>query len=479
MRSNWLPEIVKRSENGPFMKGSDFDMAVIKNTADLVRKHSILYNPQVIVPSDDEMVDRLYEAGIELILRVGVYNQSTERCIKFSREEIEEALALAPREVTLGMGEDTVIERHRLVESDMPCIIHSGPTGTPTSEKYQPLILLACAQEPLVEVLGAGSVATYMGQPVIPRSPLEIIATRRDAAVARDALRRAGRPGMSIDDAATPLTCAGKISAIDEENGLRKCDALLVSMWSEFKTDYDQLSRVAYLQEIDMHICNLFTPLIGGLGGGAEGTAVICIASHIVGILCYNACMHANGFMSLKYAHSTGRMGLWISAMTGQAIARNTPLVSGVVPFTRSGLCTPEVLWEVAANTVTSTVCGSGTAGVGATGGTKIDHTSGLEARFNAEVSHAALKMKRFEANEFVLECLSHYEHVCDDPPIGKPFPEIYNVDTLEPLPEWLDIYHQVRNEIIPLGLDLNNGWKEVRSGRIVRNGEKRLVDKL
>ncbi len=470
MRSNWLPTIVERSENGPFMKETDFDFALSRKTAELVRKYRILFNPEVIVPSDDEMADRLYMAGIELFVTMGAYNQSTERRVIFTRDEVESAVAAAPNAYTLGMGKDAVIKRHRQIESNEPCIINSGPTGTPTSEFCHPLILQACAQEPLVNILGGGSVSTYMGQPIIPRTPLEILGTRRDVSVARDAIRMAGRPGMPIGDAATSITCAGKMSAVDRENGLRSCDYLLVAQSPELKMDYDQLSRVAFLQATDVHIVNLLTPLIGGLGGGAEGTAIINIASHILGVLCFDASSHANGSMTLNWSHNTGRMGLWIFAISGQALARNTPVISTAVPYTRSGLCTPEILWEIAACSVTSTVCGLHLAGIGATGGSKQDHTSGLETRFNAEISHAALKIKREDANLFVHECLSHYENLTNDPPLGKPFPDIYSLDTLEPLPVWVDIYNRVREQIKDLGLDLDNGWKEVMRDSIIRN---------
>jgi len=245
-----------------------------------------------------------------------------------------------------------------------------------------------------------------MGQPVIPGSPIEIMAAKRDAAIAREPIRATGRPGMHINDVAVPLTCAGKMATFDPQNGLRPCDAFLITQIPELKTNYDQLSRVAYLQAVDMHIVNLMTPLIGGLGGGAEGMAIINVASHILAAICYDVSYHDMGHMSLRWSHNTGRMGLWIYAIVGQAIARNTPMITTNAIYTRSGLGSPELLWEIAACTAATTVCGVHQMGVGVTGGHKADHTSGLEARFNAEVSHASRKMTRQEANEFVLSCL-------------------------------------------------------------------------
>ena len=159
-KSNWLPTIVQRSENGPYMKESEYDLTLAKTVAKLVKEYEIAYDPQVLVPSDDDLADRVYQASADLFLEMGVYNQSTQRRILFTREEVEEAVATAPSALVLGTGKDAVIERHREVEGMEPCCMHSGPTGTPTSEEYHALILQSCAQEPLVDCLGHGSVAT-------------------------------------------------------------------------------------------------------------------------------------------------------------------------------------------------------------------------------------------------------------------------------------------------------------------------------
>ena len=462
MNSNWLPEIVRRSESGPFMKESDFDMALARKVPELIKKYGIAYDPNVLIPSDNDLANRVYQAGLELFLEMGVYNMNTQRRILFSQEEVEAAVALAPRDFLVGTGKDAVTMQYRGVESDIPCVIHSGPTGTPCSEKHHPLILESCAQEPLVDCLGAGSVSTYMGEKIIPGTPLEILGVQRDAAVAREAIRRAGRPEMHINDVASPLTCAGKISTINPEWGLRPTDGLLVSQMVELKTDYDQLSRAARMQTVGMHIVDLMTPLVGGLGGGPAGTTVVTVACHILGVLCYSASYHVYGHMHLLNSTDTDRMGLWGYAVGGQALALNTPIQSINAIYTQAGLGTEEVLWEIAAASVACTVSGLHQGGVGATGGSKEDHTSGLENRFNAQVSHASLGMSRDEANSFVLECLGHYEASHSDPPDGKPFPELYNLDTLEPTEEWLELYHQVRDAIGATGLDVHNGWKRV-----------------
>jgi methylamine--corrinoid protein Co-methyltransferase len=301
-----------------------------------------------------------------------------------------------------------------------------------------------------------------MGQPISPGTPLEILGVQRDAIVAREAVRKAGRPGMHINDVASPLTCAGKMAAFHPEWGLRTSDGLLVSQMVELKTNYDQLSRAAYLQSVGIHIVDLMTPLIGGLGGGAPGTAIITIACHLLGVMLYAPSYHIFGHMQLLKSTNTDRMSLWVYAIGGQALARNTPLVTTSAIYTQAGLGTEEVLWEIAAGTVASTVSGLHHNGVGATGGSKEDHTSGLEHRFFAQVAHASIGLKRQDANELVLEIISHYETKHMDPPEGKPFADLYNVSTLEPGSEWLEIYHRVCTSLSTLGLNLENAWKAI-----------------
>ncbi len=70
-----------------------------KNTA-------IKFNKDHIIQQDDALIDRAFEAGLDFLVECGVYNRSTGRLIKFSRDEILEALQSAPSEITIGEGAD-------------------------------------------------------------------------------------------------------------------------------------------------------------------------------------------------------------------------------------------------------------------------------------------------------------------------------------------------------------------------------------
>jgi len=186
------------------------------------------------------------------------------------------------------------------------------------------------------------------------------------------------------------------------------------------------------------------------------------VAEHLLGTLCYAADYHVFGHMGLMNVNNTDRMSLWIYSMGGQAITRNTPIVMIDAIYCRSGPGTTDLLWEVAAGSVTTAVSGVHQGGVGCTGGSDTDVYTGLEARFNAKVSHAALGLSRSEANDYVLQFLNRYEDKLANPDRGRTFPDLYDVDTVEPGQEWLGMVQQVTDEIGSMGLDVENAWKAV-----------------
>lgn len=115
-----LVEIFQRSRSGPFMKEVEFDPMVSRRALELVKEYNITYDPQLVCPSDDDMADRLFEAGVELLTDFGCYHLDTQRVIHFSRSDIMEALRQAPPELRLGEGADMVVATHRGVEDPSP-----------------------------------------------------------------------------------------------------------------------------------------------------------------------------------------------------------------------------------------------------------------------------------------------------------------------------------------------------------------------
>lgn len=114
-------------------------------------------------------------------------------------------------------------------------------------------------------------------------------------------------------------------------------------------------------------------------------------------------------------------------------------------------------MYEVAANSIVVTVCGGHLEGLGAANGNKPNGT-GLEVRLMGEVGKAVARqgMTRKQANEIVLKLLEKYEHVfqMENGNEGVSFDKAYDMDTIEPIPEWQKMYEEVKAELAELGVE-------------------------
>jgi methylamine--corrinoid protein Co-methyltransferase len=455
-----LQEIFRRSRTGKYMSETEYDLLLARRTQELVKELEITYDPQLVCPSDNDMADRVFEAGLRLLTEVGAYHLDTERVIQFTREEVLEALRQAPDTLYLGEGNDMVVAFHRGVEDPNPPLNLTGPAGQACLEENYLEMLVSYAQEPYVHAIESGATLTYNGQDIVAGTLLEVKAVQRDSATAREAVRRVGKPGMHIGDCATGMTAMGKMAASDPINGLRPCDGRLVAQMCELKTDDDQLARIPHLRNYGSHIINLMTPLTGGIGGGPEGVAVVSLAETLLGVVAYFATYHYLSITHIKWTNNSDPWGMYVLAMAGQALARNTHIVITDDPFTVCGPCTDELLYEIAGHTIIGSVCGYTQHGVGSTGGNFPDHHTGLEAGFQGEVGIAATKsgLSREQANEIALALLPKYEHRFEDPDRGRPFAQAYDLKTITPTQEWQDCYRRVKEELTRLGLEFGVG---------------------
>ena len=54
-----------------------------------------LYDPDSIVPTDDSLLDDVFEAGMTLLLDAGFFCADTNRIIEFNEDEVKDALRSA------------------------------------------------------------------------------------------------------------------------------------------------------------------------------------------------------------------------------------------------------------------------------------------------------------------------------------------------------------------------------------------------
>ena len=452
-----LMDIIQRCLAGSIVDEQQFDSEhVTQGIRRVVKKHEIRTDRSHVVNLDDGLADRVWAAALDFLSECGIFCLDTGRVIQFSRDEIEHILAEAPQEVLLGSGLDAVLEHYRLVEDERPPLNMGGPVGSPVSEELFLPVMQSYIQEPNVDVVCPATLRTVYGSDIRTRSPLEIMAAWEECDLMMQALQRAGRPGMAINCVQISISDVGFLSAISR-NGYRPTDMHTLGMISELKVNFEQLNKVAHAIQQGGIIDPFANPIYGGLGGGIEGIAVLLTAEMIALNLVYMAVCHGSSPTHPFNFNDTGREIMQATSLSLQALARNSHLMTNMTVSPVAGPGTKTLLYECTAFTTLCTVSGiSRILGPRSACGTVQDHFSGLEARFNGQVAHAAAQLNREQADELIQRSLTYYEHLQDKKPVGKPFQEVYDLKTLQPTKEWLDLYDEVVKEISTWGLSVS-----------------------
>ncbi len=192
-------ETYDRMRTGPKVTEKEWDeVLTFKNAHALKEKYKLQFDRTKIVPTDDDLCDRLFRAGVEMLVTQGYFNMDTCRVCHYTEDEVMMAAAAAPDCLTLGEGKDSVQLKMRKFDDPRQPVNQGGPTGAPVSENVFIPVMESYAREPLVDSIVDGVVATWNGHEPKPGSPYEIAAVKQEAYGIRMAQQRAGRPGMAM-----------------------------------------------------------------------------------------------------------------------------------------------------------------------------------------------------------------------------------------------------------------------------------------
>ena len=422
----------------------------------LIKNYDIQYDSETLVPSDDELADRLYQAGLEFAVDVGMFCQDTTRRVTWSHQEYEDGLRSCPSEAVMGEGNDTVTVRARVPEDITPVVVSGGAVGVLVPHELFLPLMLSYAQEPVIDLLEPASIQSVDGMPIKAHSPWEILGGWKEAELVKQVINQAGRPGMCTACVTISATAIGQISPASY-GAFRPSDWHHCSVVSEFKTNYDLLSKVAHTTRIGGHMESYLNVIYGGFFGGPEGMAIGLTAGPI--ILNQN---YMGTTVSVSSAHPFLHCGstsaqIWAQSLAFQALARNTDLLIASMNKPASGPGTKSILYENSALTIANVVSGlSVVESSMSAGGVNEKHASGLDSKICGEVAQAAAGMDREQANEIVKKLAGLYEPILKENPIGKPFDEVYDVERIRPTPEWQGMYDEVKNELVQMDLALN-----------------------
>jgi len=449
-------EVAKRAETGPLMDANDFLMKrVAANVMKLQKKYDVKWDGKTLVNLDDDLADRCWEAGKELLLTAGFYSMNSRRVIEFTPEEVEYALRFAPARLTMGDGKDVAMVHHRDVEDPRRPFIFSGPFNADTHELMYVKLNEAFAQERIIDCLFLpGYLKELDGQMIRPNSGLSSRAAVLYGQWSREAVRRAGRPGMPICGHA--VMALNEIACTNEAWGLRATDPRAMVLISELQVDDVTMTRMAYYLAYGCPLYVAFTPLVGGYGGGPDGTAIVAVASFIAARMIGAEVCHI-GPQHIKYKQQTNNHSLFLGGLANQAVARNSHIIATTSHTTAGRPGSEQYAYEFSALALTVVPSGSNVSGPRPAEPLGFNDVSPLMARLFAEVAHAAAGMTREQAAPIVAQLYEKYKDkiTFEEAPKGQPFEELYDVDTLMPTPEHQAVYARVKEELIRLGVPL------------------------
>ena len=198
-RALTIPDVYERFVKGKKVKVEDWDYQITpQNLTALKEKYKIKIERDQIVPEDKDMINRLFQAGLEMLVTTGYYCQDLGRVMHVTEEEVWEGIKKTPTKLILGEGKDIARFYPRHGNSNVKPIIQGGPTGSPISEDVFVQVMQSYAQEGIVDDLVNGVMTTIEGHPAKTKTPYEIRATMAELRAVKEARVRAARPGMGV-----------------------------------------------------------------------------------------------------------------------------------------------------------------------------------------------------------------------------------------------------------------------------------------
>ena len=191
-------DLYDRAKVGEKCTQDDWDLMTIPmKSMELKQKYGLDFKGEII-PTDKDMMEKLFQAGFDMLLECGIYCTDTHRIVKYTEEEIWDALNNIQTEFQLGTGRDSVKFKKRSIGDKRKPIVQGGPTGSPISEDVFMPVHMSYALEKEVDTIVDGVMTSVRGKPPIPGSPYEVLAAKTETRLIKQAAALAGRPGMAI-----------------------------------------------------------------------------------------------------------------------------------------------------------------------------------------------------------------------------------------------------------------------------------------
>lgn len=452
-----LLEIAERTQTGEKVEEKKWDMEFFRTISELVKKHGIeIPEEPGFINMDDELVERAFEAAIELLEKVGVYCITTRRCVRLSRDEILTAIREAPTEILMGEGSDKKVWKQRKVEEKGKLNICPGH-HSPFTEDLADLIVRNFAQIPRADFIEGFNFPKIEGREIIG-APMEVYASRRQLAWMRECVSKASRPGLAVVYYPINTRAEDLIGVIDPDYGLRRTDGILLTLLPDLKMEHDMLSAAIVYEEYGCFKLSGSFAIVGGFCGGIEGAIIEGIAKPIACMIAYRDYIHYTG---VEHIHMlNGRQILvpginWARSVVNQALNRFTHTICMRWVIPTSGPGTELSLLEVAMQSIEAPINGMNLYAPRHCR-TTINHgQTPLEAEWMIEVSDAVIDQgfDRPGASELLAKLAKRLEN--EKPASGYDITECYDLIHHKPMPDYEKAYLSVKSQLTEMGLKL------------------------
>lgn len=447
-----LWEVLERTMTGPVMAEEEFEIEFFPTRiAEIVAKYKIERDPQEPLMTDPGMADAIFQAGIELLLEVGLYCKDTKRIVKFTEEELKEVIQTRKSEVTLGKDRDAVTLRPRAPgDKQHPYTFFPAGILNTTDVNLFKLYALTVAQEPTCDGLFAVPLYGIGEMKIASGTPSEILLILTEAQIMNEVAAWVGRPGMFLGipmSATTPVALMAPFFT-----GLyNKYNCTMpVQVLQDMRITHDRLNLAFFAQQCGIIPWISSAPVMYAYLTGPEQAAVEIIA-HTLGMMAFSDGSFTQAMAVTVDSRYAGPDVWWCNSAAALAAERNlkVPWISFGEGH-QLGPLSDEAWYETAGACITA--CVSGMEGLWLCGG-----NTGLQARWGGEITRAAAGISVSDGVAIMKEIVKKYK----DPEspekittsLAIPLHELYDLKTLRATKQFLDHYKKFTKIFKEFGL--------------------------
>lgn len=440
------------------MAEQEFDLKLSRQLRRLAADYSVHFQPGEVI-CDDATADAAFQAAVELLGDVGLYNVDTNRIIFLGREELEATCRDTPKQFTRGAGKDAVTVRARSHNSPVAPhafrwpLTHSRYLG---KEAFLFELLPVYASDPTE----LGDLARELGPRLAGvENKVETVGdTMWAAAAARWCLavaRVTGHPDMFVGTITTIGVPATLACFMGDGLYQKHHSGISVATMPELKINWDRLQLAFIARQMGLARFIGGVSILGAYARNAEETAILSTAT-VLAQLSYTNADWANMALIDVDGYRSRRRTLTAQSGAIRAVERHIGLATTGLQTPRNGLGSALSLYEKAAMTIEQTCSGiSWTWHHPYHPGPGGEPKSDLDYELVDGVARAVSGMEREQANDLLNRIVAVYEERWDVLEKGKPYAYYYDLKTLTPRQELVDLYRRVEGELAGLGLPL------------------------